>query len=78
MKLRREPQPRFSLLPRLKEPLKWIHLLQESIAYFPLVILVSGVFSSLGAKKLDKMLGEKVSGMINGCKEIGEISIRRL
>lgn len=35
-------------------------LLQESIAYFPLVILISGVFSSLGAKKLDKMLGAKV------------------
>ena len=37
-------------------------LLQESIAYFPLVILISGVFSSLCAKKLDKMLGDKVRG----------------
>lgn len=34
---------------------------QESIAYFPLVILISGVFSSLGAKKLDKILGAKVT-----------------
>ena len=33
---------------------------QESIAYFPLVILASGVFSSLGAKQLDKILGAKV------------------
>lgn len=39
---------------------KCILLLQESIAYFPLVILISGVFSSLGAKKLDKMVGAKV------------------
>ena len=37
-------------------------LLKESIAYFPLVILLSSVISSLAAKKLDKMLGEKVSG----------------
>ena len=44
--------------------IKSIHLLQESIAYFPLVILISGVFSSLCAKKLDKMLGDKVRGTI--------------
>ncbi|XP_022785963.1 uncharacterized protein LOC111326264 [Stylophora pistillata] len=32
---------------------------KASIAYFPLVILISSVISSLAAKKLDKMLGEK-------------------
>ena len=56
----------FVLVPlRSTEWLKvWIYLflLKESIAYFPLVILLSSVISSLAAKKLDKMLGDKVSG----------------
>lgn len=56
----------FVLVPlRSTEWLKiWLYffLLKESIAYFPLVILLSSVISSLAAKKLDKMLGEKVSG----------------
>lgn len=34
---------------------------QMAIAYFPLVILVSGVFASFGGKKLNKLLGNKVN-----------------
>ncbi|KAL9973178.1 hypothetical protein ACROYT_G019596 [Oculina patagonica] len=44
---------------------------KESIAYFPLVILISGVFSSLCAKKLDKMLGEKWTYCIASLLVIG-------
>jgi hypothetical protein len=33
---------------------------QEAIAYFPLVVLISGVLASLGVKTLTKKLGSKV------------------
>lgn len=35
-------------------------LFQEAIAYFPLVILISGAFSSLFVKRISKKLGSKV------------------
>ncbi|XP_068718354.1 major facilitator superfamily domain-containing protein 12-like [Montipora capricornis] len=44
---------------------------KESIAYFPLVILASGVFSSLGAKKLDKILGAKWTYCLAASSVIG-------
>jgi len=34
---------------------------QEAIAYFPLVILVSGAFASVIVKRISKRLGTKVS-----------------
>lgn len=40
-------------------------LLQEAIAYFPLVVLISGVLASLGVKPLTKKLGSKV------CQRVG-------
>ena len=55
----------FSLFITLREDFMLIIFLQASIAYFPLVILISGVISSLGAKKLDKMLGAKVRWVSN-------------
>ena len=34
---------------------------QEAIAYFPLVILISGAFASVIVKKISKSLGTKVN-----------------
>ena len=34
---------------------------QEAIAYFPLVILISGAFASVVVKKISKSLGTKVN-----------------
>ena len=36
---------------------------QEAIAYFPLVILISGAFASVIVKKISKSLGTKVKSL---------------
>lgn len=38
-----------------------VAVIQESIAYFPLVVLVTGVLASSAVKPLNKRLGSKVS-----------------
>ena len=38
------------------------HILQEAIAYFPLILLFSGLFGTAIAKVLNRRLGSKVSG----------------
>lgn len=39
--------------------------MQESIAYFPLVVLVTGVLASTAVKPLNKRLGSKVGYTVN-------------
>ncbi|XP_031561717.1 uncharacterized protein LOC116297596 [Actinia tenebrosa] len=44
---------------------------KASIAYFPLVILISGVFASIAAKKLNKLLGNKWTFVVGAMAVIG-------
>lgn len=50
---------------------------QESIAYFPLVVLVTGVLASSAVKSLNKRLGSKVSVsfrvLVVGCQVISRL-----
>lgn len=45
---------------------------QISIAYFPMIVLISGVFASFAGKKLNKLLGNKVNTISNvfGCSDL--------
>ena len=48
-------------LPDCKKKNLLIAVMQESIAYFPLVVLVTGVLASSAVKPLNRRLGSKVS-----------------